>query len=167
MKKCPQCHRTYSDDTFSFCLADGTLLSAPYDPNATLIIPSPIVSKPDRTAHIDDPVVAININQSYRPKMKSLELYNCTRGVWRVNKNRANKARCAFAVYRNVIEEVYEIREWLPAGSTDYTRQYDLSTLKNRYEFIGKVARGVVRAKYLGRRIPEPHGQNPIRYYNC
>ena len=30
MKRCPQCDRTYSDDTISFCLADGQLLSPAY-----------------------------------------------------------------------------------------------------------------------------------------
>src|SRR5258705_1910242 len=35
MKECPGCHRTYSDDTTTFCLADGSLLSAPYSPEAT------------------------------------------------------------------------------------------------------------------------------------
>jgi hypothetical protein len=30
MKKCPQCKRTYSDETLSFCLDDGALLSAPF-----------------------------------------------------------------------------------------------------------------------------------------
>lgn len=34
MKNCPICNRTYSDDTFTFCLNDGALLSAPYDPPA-------------------------------------------------------------------------------------------------------------------------------------
>ncbi len=55
MKECPKCHRTYSDDTTTFCLADGSLLSAPYSPEAksrpllnsadpppTEIIPSPL-----------------------------------------------------------------------------------------------------------------------------
>jgi hypothetical protein len=32
MKKCPQCNRTYADDTLSFCLEDGALLSASYNP---------------------------------------------------------------------------------------------------------------------------------------
>lgn len=39
MKTCPQCGRTYSDETLSFCLADGELLSAPFDPDATLVMP--------------------------------------------------------------------------------------------------------------------------------
>jgi hypothetical protein len=33
MKKCPKCNRTYADDGFTFCLEDGALLSAPYDPD--------------------------------------------------------------------------------------------------------------------------------------
>lgn len=33
MKRCSKCNRTYSDETMSFCLADGTLLSAPYYPS--------------------------------------------------------------------------------------------------------------------------------------
>src|SRR5437764_6658562 len=40
MKSCPACNRTYADDTLTFCLDDGALLSAPYDPQATLRIPA-------------------------------------------------------------------------------------------------------------------------------
>jgi hypothetical protein len=58
MKRCAQCGRTYADESLAFCLADGSLLSAPYDPNATLrmspptnptateVLPSGSVSKP-------------------------------------------------------------------------------------------------------------------------
>lgn len=33
MKSCPTCNRTF-EDTMSFCLVDGSILSAPFDPNA-------------------------------------------------------------------------------------------------------------------------------------
>src|SRR6266850_5982404 len=33
MKSCPQCERTF-EDTFSFCLVDGSVLSAPFDPDS-------------------------------------------------------------------------------------------------------------------------------------
>lgn len=44
IKQCPTCNRTYSDESISFCLADGALLSAPYDgpkeePPPTEILP--------------------------------------------------------------------------------------------------------------------------------
>jgi len=51
MKKCPTCDRTYADDTFSFCLADGALLSASYDPDATLVL---------RSAGVDRQTVGIH-----------------------------------------------------------------------------------------------------------
>jgi formylglycine-generating enzyme required for sulfatase activity len=34
MKSCPTCNRTF-DDTLSFCLIDGSILSAPFDPRET------------------------------------------------------------------------------------------------------------------------------------
>ena len=46
MKKCPECSRTYSDDTLSFCLEDGSLLSASYDPDATQS-PTVAISAPE------------------------------------------------------------------------------------------------------------------------
>jgi uncharacterized protein YegL len=38
MKSCPTCNRTF-EDTFTFCLVDGSILSPPYDPKATLVLP--------------------------------------------------------------------------------------------------------------------------------
>ena len=40
MKKCPTCNRTYADETLTFCLADGSLLSAPHDLDATQHLPA-------------------------------------------------------------------------------------------------------------------------------
>lgn len=36
MKSCPDCNRTF-EDTLTFCLVDGAILSAPFDPEATVI----------------------------------------------------------------------------------------------------------------------------------
>jgi hypothetical protein len=48
MKSCPTCNRTF-DDTFTFCLVDGAILSAPYDSQATLIIPEARITNPPPT----------------------------------------------------------------------------------------------------------------------
>lgn len=40
MKQCPACSRTYADDSTTYCLDDGSLLSAAYDPDATQRIPA-------------------------------------------------------------------------------------------------------------------------------
>jgi hypothetical protein len=49
MKKCPQCNRTYADESITFCLADGALLSAPYDSEVTKQIPAPRLTNPPAT----------------------------------------------------------------------------------------------------------------------
>ncbi len=49
MKSCPACHRTYADDTFTFCLDDGALLSASSDLQSTLQIPAARDTEPPRT----------------------------------------------------------------------------------------------------------------------
>lgn len=46
MKECPTCNRTYADETLTFCMADGSLLSAPYDTEATQRIPTHRTSPP-------------------------------------------------------------------------------------------------------------------------
>lgn len=125
---------------------------------------------------IDEPVVAINIKQQYPHAKTAEELYECTRGIWRLSRERAEKARYAFAVYDGVIKEVYEIEQWIPASQA--TREYwkdreraqgnDFSgTHEGRSEFIGAVAPEAIRKKYVGRRMPARHSQNPIRYFNC
>jgi hypothetical protein len=51
MKSCPTCNRTYSDDTITFCLVDGSILSAPYDPEATQSFSYPQNTEPSKAAN--------------------------------------------------------------------------------------------------------------------
>jgi len=128
------------------------------------------------TASIDEPVVAININRQYPRVNNADDLYQATRSMWRLNRERANRARYAFAVYQGEIKEVYEIDRWIPA--TRETRRYwrerehlqgdDFQdTHDGRSEFVGKLAPEEIRKKYVNKRMPVRHSQNPIRYFNC
>jgi hypothetical protein len=122
----------------------------------------------DSVVKINEPVIAININKTFRYGISAGELYDCTRGIWRLRKDRAEKANFAFAVYQGLIREVYEINQWFQEGSTEYkNRKIPSSAAKNRFEFVGKIAQDNVRDKYVGKQMPDPHSQNPIRYYNC
>ena len=69
---------------------------------------------------ITDSVLLFRINQRYRHQMSSLELYEATRGVWKLDKARVNAVRLAFAVFEGVVREVYEIERWHPAGTLRY-----------------------------------------------
>lgn len=48
MKRCPECNRTF-EDTLTYCLVDGSILSAPFDPYATLTIPESRETEPAPT----------------------------------------------------------------------------------------------------------------------
>lgn len=128
------------------------------------------------TAQIDEPVVAICINRQYLRAKNAEDLYQVTRSMWRVNRVRADRAQYAFTVYQGEIKEVYEVERWLPA--TEATKRYwrerenlqgdDFrDTHDGRSVFIGEVAPEAVRKKYVGKRLPVRHSQNPIRYFNC
>jgi hypothetical protein len=65
MKRCPQCKRTYSDDTFSFCLADGSLLSAPFDSEKTLVLqPPPQPSRDIEATQLDSDAIPLSRGRS-------------------------------------------------------------------------------------------------------
>ncbi|MDT5120843.1 MAG: hypothetical protein QOC96_325 [Acidobacteriota bacterium] len=49
MKSCPTCHRTF-EDTLTYCLVDGSILSAPSDPEATQSFQFPQNTEPSKVA---------------------------------------------------------------------------------------------------------------------
>lgn len=75
MKRCPTCDRTYADDSTTFCLADGSLLSAPYDPDATQRIPVRLTNPPPTevlTSNTTPPQVSpYHLSPSYSVGRKS------------------------------------------------------------------------------------------------
>ena len=85
-------------------------------------------------------VIAIKINQAYRENMTELELYEVTRGYWKVDVKRAEKADYVFSVYKGMIKEVYKVIEWLPAGTLPRPTLPDAEVPADRYEFVGEVA---------------------------
>jgi hypothetical protein len=116
----------------------------------------------------NDPVILIRINQLYRYGMTDAELYDATRGVWRVSPKR-DKAKYALAVFEGVVKEVYEIKQWFPAGSTFSTRDRRDIMAPGRWEFVGKIAEDKkVRSRYVNRYVGLlPHGaMYPISYVN-
>ena len=102
---------------------------------------------------IDEPVVLIRPARLYREGMSDDELYEATRGVWRVGPRAAN-ARYAFAVAHAVIVEVYEIDSWQPAGTSQYRyRPRHEVHRSGRREFTGRVADQVMRRRYVGQSV--------------
>lgn len=183
MKSCPHCRQSFADDTYNFCLEDGSPLAAFDEPEVETVISHKNLklnsSLPlnNHSAVIAEPVIAINIAQQYPFVKNASELYEVTRGLWRLSRQRAEKAKYAFAVFRGEIKEVYEVERWEPAhfDSSDFWvkrkreqgEEIDPAINEGRYQFVGQPAPEFARMKYIGKRMPVAHGQNPIRYFNC
>lgn len=118
---------------------------------------------------IIDNILFIRINKRYRNDMSPFELYEATRGYWRLKFEHAQKVDYALSVYDGMVLEVYEVIEWLPALSTFMNRsvQLDSEKLKKRYEFIGKIADDKIKKRYVDKNVKgffAPGESNPIKY---
>jgi uncharacterized protein len=120
-------------------------------------------------ADILEASMLITINRLYRSGMTPVELYEATRGIWKVGRRR-EKAEFAMAVFQGVIREVYRIKRWHPAGTLPYvTRDAEEFSESGRWEFEGRVAteqsNRYVRTSI--RHLLKGSNQNPIRYVKC
>jgi len=115
-------------------------------------------------AEFQEPAMLIRVNRLFRYDMSPIELYDATRGIWRLSPEKA-RGRLAMAVFDRVIQEVYEVEAWLPAGSTFSTRGR-LRT-RGRYELVGRVAKEALRSRYRLKSVSDqlsPGNRYPIRY---
>ena len=95
-------------------------------------------------------IALIRLNRTYRSGMPPSELYEFTRGRWKISEEKRNKVQYACAVYEGVIRETYKVEQWFTAGSTYFAYRLDKLTSKEkgRYEFIGNIADEQIKKKY-------------------
>jgi hypothetical protein len=123
-----------------------------------------------KPVEVEVPALLIRMNRLYRHNMTPQELYEATRGLWKLGA-RCMAARYAFAVFEGLVREVYEIESWHAAGTTPYATR-DASQLKTagRREFLGRVADASIRDAYVGRSVAKSFArglQSPVKYVNC
>ena len=123
---------------------------------------------------ISEKAILIRISKSYHDNMSPIDLYEATRGVWKLG-DRREEAEYAFPIADGKILEVYKIQSWHPAGSTAYftrgqhTNTYGELNIEGRVEFIGVLAAGHIRQKYINQDITHYFKQgsaNPTIYLN-
>lgn len=132
--------------------------------------------------NIDQPVILFRMNQLFNESLTTEQLYDATRGIWRINRNRASIALYGMAVSKGLVREVYEIE---PGSWTQFdpskmplhlpTRAeediYREAKYANGYWFFsGKIAEPQVREKYLMKSVRgyfTPGASNIIQYVGC
>lgn len=109
---------------------------------------------------ITDNVILLKIKKYYREGMSPRELYDVTRGYWKVTPVNAEQVDYAFAVFNGIVREVYKVERWLPALST-FTDRPDVAGRKPKktktvkYEFVGRIADEKIRMKYRGKCVKD------------
>ena len=119
----------------------------------------------------DQGILLIRINQLFRHGMGSEELYEATRGVWKIGARR-NSVRHVLALYQGVVKEVYAVEGWEPANWRAYSfRAEELKAREKqdvgRWQFQGSVAKEPIRSRYLGKDVSKylvKGAMNPIQY---
>lgn len=124
-----------------------------------------------------EPSILIRINQAFRYSMEEVELYDYTRGQWRIDPERAKSVKYAFAIYKGIIQEVYSVINWFEAGETYSVRRDNKfierekeERIEGRYEFIGNIAPSEIRKKYRFKSAEhyfKKGNSNPVMYLNA
>lgn len=105
--------------------------------------------------------LALIITKSYKKDMSAEALYEATRGVWKSVPKDDSSFVYAYATYKGIVKEVYEIELWEKAGTKPYTMVSHADTnLTNRWEFVGHVAPESVRNLYIGKKIVRSYGSS-------
>jgi hypothetical protein len=122
---------------------------------------------------IDEKVILVRINKIFRERMSKEEMYEATRGVWKVGPRRY-EADYAFSLYQGIVREVFIIHQWYPACTLEYKTRVIGAIKKvdiaNRWEFEGEIAEDRIRNKYLYKSVKHylNYGNaSPIVYINC
>lgn len=118
---------------------------------------------------IIDNIMFIRINKRYRNDMSPLEIYEATRGYWKLKVENAKQVDYVLAVYDGMVLEVYEVADWFPALSTYMDRQGNSNpdSMEGRYEFVGRIASDEIRKRYADKSVRDffSFGEaNPIKY---
>jgi hypothetical protein len=118
---------------------------------------------------ITDRAILIRIAELWHLGMSRDELYEATRGHWKVGRRR-ERADLALAVAGGIVRGVFVIDSWHPAGTTPSRTDVHREAPPDRWEFVGHPAERDIDAKYLHRSVRRyfrKGNQNPIRYVNC
>lgn len=123
--------------------------------------------------NITEPALLIRVSKLFQIGMTDEELYEITQGVWKIGSNR-DRAQYAFCIANMIVQEIYAIQYWQPAGTKTYTTPAMISVnndskWEDRWEFIGNVAPDTIRNKYIRKSVAHYFSRgsaNPIKYLN-
>lgn len=113
-------------------------------------------------AEFVDRVLLISVNRTVDG---GSSLYEATRYAWKISKRKAMKADVILATAHGLIVGAFEADDWLEANPANFPGRTELP---GRLGFIGREASNAMKARYVGKCVPEKFRKrgaaNPIKY---
>lgn len=88
------------------------------------------------TPAIDEALVVVVVNRSWRRGMSDEETYHCAQGEWRVGPEVRSRARYVVAVANRLVVGVYQVDQWSETGNKPDLRD----RVVRKWAFIGSPA---------------------------
>ncbi len=113
------------------------------------------------------PLLMVSIAKTFPGR----NVYDAARFAWRLNVNRACKAKYVLAHVRGLVIGVYKPTEWLSAIPENFPEFPEADVETKRFGFRGTQADAAVNKMYLNKRLPKNYKQkgamSPVRYIDC
>ena len=94
--------------------------------------------------------LAFLLEKTYQHSFGDIELFEHTRGMW--YRPSREGVKFAFATFRGIVKEVYEINCWVPANTQQYfTRVLDPEKVSESSRVCRQKAQQDVRNRYVGK----------------
>ena len=116
---------------------------------------------------VGEPLILISIGQLWKER----GVYGAVRGLWKMNKQRAERYNLVLAHVRGVVRGAYRPTRWMQANRHDFpseTWESNPERLSKRIGFDGDEAEPAVQQRYVGKRVSakyrKPGVQTPFQY---
>ncbi len=107
----------------------------------------------ERLNEIENNCILININKKYQRGKGESSIYEATKEIWTINKDKLPSLKYVLSEYRGLVVEVFEVTEWYKKerGFTPKAKRHGQT--KIGYGFNGEVALDEIRKKYINKSI--------------
>lgn len=112
-------------------------------------------------------ILAITVNKS----LQSRGLYDAVRCAWKLSLTKAQEVNFVLAMNKDTCIEVFVPEKWSQATPENFPGIINDRSDENRIGFVGYVAPGDIRARFVGFMLPEhlrrkPGNVSPTRYFD-
>lgn len=102
---------------------------------------------------IENNCILININRKYKRGIEGQSIYQATKEIWTIRKDKLPRLKYVLSEYRGLIVEAFEVEEWYEKERGYLPNSKRHGQPKIGFGFNGKVAPDEIRNQYINKSI--------------